>query len=640
MGLIGKILESLALCLSMWGYFFMAFRFGRVKVWFVPVVSMTGTGLALFWGALAGVLKETADLLLLGGLAGAAVFFVFLCRKKIRFPGPSLFGICFAAGTGVFALLTLNLKLIHYDNFSHWALIVKYLLSAGQFPGAGTELVPFRDYPPGSSLFIYYICRYAGHSQGVMLLAQNSLVFSCFFSVFGIVREKRRFLLYSFLGMGCALLSYLNLTIRINSLLVDFLLPLLAMASLAASYRCGEEKGRLCILQILLLGYTGIVKGTGMFFSGIAGIYALWKIVRPGKTVQGKAEAGKTGGETTVQEKRAPGKRSRRLLYAVILIVGTALPFLAWRHHLETDLAGFTGKFEITGRGGEGGPVDEALHDTVIRDFIRMAADPGERAALVFLICIVLAAAAVIFARFKMKRRWNLGRALVIADAAVLFYYAGMLYMYLYTMPAEEALRLAGFERYACSIMVLAAGILIMAAVTDMERSFAVGIDERGAYRAYSSPAAKRRYQYGVLGTFLVAVNFLYSEVNGLRSIQQDYPDTLPGRAERILGDHWYEGEETDEKSYLIIASDREGQVSSGEVRYVCRYFLWAEDVTAADWEEWEQTGEAAGEYDRVIFLDPPGYPGPSASAQDPVSDTVQDSRRDSHADPCAGSES
>jgi len=56
--------------------------------------------------------------------------------------------------------------------------------------------------------------------------------------------------------------------------------------------------------------------------------------------------------------------------------------------------------------------------------------------------------------------------------------------------------------------------------VTDMERSFAVSIDERGPYRAYSSPAAKRRYQYGVLGTFLGAVNFLYSEVNGLRSIQ------------------------------------------------------------------------------------------------------------------------
>ncbi|HJD47255.1 MAG TPA: hypothetical protein H9909_10480 [Candidatus Mediterraneibacter norfolkensis] len=594
MELTGKILRTAALCLSMWGYFFAVFRFGKVKIWFVPIVTMAGMGLVLFWGALAGVLKQTAGLLLLGGLAGAVSFLVLLCRKRIRLPGLSLFGVCFAAGIIVFVWLTLSLKLVHYDNFSHWALIVKYLLSADQLPGADTELIHFRDYPPGSSLFIYYICRYAVHSQGVMLLAQNSLIFACFFSVFGIVREKRRFLLYSFLGMGCAVLSYLNLTIRINSLLVDFLLPLLSMASFAVSYRCREEKGKLCILQILLLGYTGIVKSTGLFFAGIAGVYALWKIFR-----QEKASP-----ETILQGKTAPGKRIRRFLYAVLLVIGMVLPFLAWRYHLETDLAGFTGKFEIGGGGSEGAPVGEALYDAVTRDFIRMALDPEERAVQVFLLCNVLSLAAVLFARLKMKRRWNLGKALVIADIVVLLYHVGMLYMYLYTMPAEEALRLAGFERYACSIMVLAAGMLIMVTVTDMERSFAVSIDERGPYRAYSSPAAKRRYQYGVLGTFLVAVNFLYSEVNGLRSIQQDYANTLPGRVERIVGDHWYEGTETDEKSYLVVASDREGQVSDGEVRYVCRYFLWAEDVDVTDGTDGELLEEADGKYDRVIILD------------------------------------
>lgn len=583
MELFQNILEGMGLCLSMWGYFFVVFRFGKVKVWFVPAVSMTGIGLVLFWGALAGALKQTADLLLLGGLAGSVIFLILLCRKKIRFPGLSLCGVCFAAGTAVFVWLTLDLKLVHYDNFSHWALIVKYLLSADQLPGADTELIPFRDYPPGSSLFIYYICRYAGHSQGVMLLAQNILILACFFSVFGVVREKRRFLLYSSLGMGCAVLSYLNLTIRINSLLVDFLLPLLAMASIALSYRCGEEKGRLCILQILLLGYTGIVKSTGMFFAGTAGVYALWKIVRPEKTPQGKGV--------------------RKLLYAALLIIGMTLPLLAWRYHLKTDLAGFTGKFESGGKAGEA-PVGEELYGSVIRDFITAALDPAGRAVQIFLLCNVLALAAVLYARFKMKRRWNLGRILVAADTVVFLYYAGMLYMYLYTMPAEESLRMAGFERYACSVMVLAAGMLIMGAVTDMEGSFAVSIDERGAYRAYSSPAAKRRYQYAVLGTFLVAVNFLYSEVNGLRSIRQGYNDTLPGQAERIVGDHWYEGTGTDEKSYLIVASDREGQVSDGEVRYVCRYFLWAEDVEVTDGTDRGMLAEAEKNFDQVIVLD------------------------------------
>ena len=109
---------------------------------------------------------------------------------------------------------------------------------------------------------------------------------------------------------------------------------------------------------------------------------------------------------------------------------------------------------------------------------------------------------------------------------------------------------------------------------------------------------------------FFVAVNFLYSEINGLRSIRQHYGETLPGRAEKILGDRWYEGTETDEKSYLIIASDRDGQVSDGEAFYVCRYFLWAEDVEVTDGTDRELLEKAEGKYDRVIVLDPEAAAG------------------------------
>ena len=63
MELFRNIMEAAGICLSMWGYFFAVFRFGKVKVWFVPAVSMTGIGLMLFCGALAGALKQTADLL-------------------------------------------------------------------------------------------------------------------------------------------------------------------------------------------------------------------------------------------------------------------------------------------------------------------------------------------------------------------------------------------------------------------------------------------------------------------------------------------------------------------------------------------------------------------------------------------------
>ncbi len=623
---IWDIGRAALLFLSFWGYFFVIYRFGRVKSWFVPVVCMAGIGLVLFWGGLLDRLAAAADLILTAGL-GCFILFLILCvRRKIKRPAWNLFRVLFVAGAVVFALLSLDLKLIHYDNFSHWALIVKYLLSADRFPGADTVLLPVRDYPPGSSLFIYYVCRYAGRSQGIMLLAQNSMILACFYAVFGIVKEKRRFLLYSFLGAGCAVLSYLNLTIRINNLLVDFLLPLLVMASAVVSYRCREEKGRLCVLQIILLGFTGIVKNTGLFFVGVALVFALAMLFCRGKSDRS---------ERTEKSGRRSVLILSMFLWGMLMIGGAVLPAVVWRYHLNTDLAGFTGKFEqwipaageqedweqsadgqsagelnaeeerlMEQNAGEyGAPVGAAQYGQVTEDFFAAVFDPGSRAAQMFYLCTVLAVGAVIYARIRLKKRWRLGWILPSGIVLLALYYAGMLYMYLFAMPAAEAVQLAGFERYACSVTVLYAGILIMGAVVDIEHSFAVDIDERGPYRAYSSPGAKRRYQYAVLGTIILGVNFLYSEFNGLLSIRADYDISLPGRAEQILGDRWYEGGSTDGKRYLVVASDENGQVSSGEVRYVCRYFLWAPDVEVTESLTVQEREKAEEEYDCIVVL-------------------------------------
>ena len=436
-------------------------------------------------------------------------------------------------------------------------------------------MIPFRDYPPGVSLIIYYICRYAGHSQGMMLLAQNGVLFACFFALAGIVEEKRRFLLYSLLGAGCAMLFYLNLTIRINNLLVDFLLPLLALASMA--YSCRErEKFRLCLGQSLLLGFTGILKGTGLFFAGVAGVYACWRLVQKGR----KKGARKSAASVSVAPIAAV------LAAVLVLAASLAAPFLLWQDHVRTDLAGFEGKFQIIGDAKE-----EASEDLY-----------GQIAS-------VLTAGAFLYARIRLKRKWKLLRVYFLGVLVLATYYGGMLYLYLFTMPEEEAVRLAGFSRYACSGMALFAGMLLLCLVKDVENSFAVDIDERGAYRAYSSPGAKRRYQNAVLVTFLLGMNFFYSECSGLEVIRDGYEETLPGRVQALAGDAWPARGKEDPKRYLVLASDAEGQVSSGEMRYVFRYFLWAEDVEVRDIREpeaWEAEIRE-GKYDRIFWM--PGEP-------------------------------
>lgn len=550
--------------------------------WFVlPLLTAAALGLGLYLGALAGLLRPAARLLWAAGMIGAAWLAVELFKGRARMPGLSLCGFCLAAGSLVFGAVSLRLHLIHYDNFSHWVLMVKYLLVTDHLPDAGAELVVFPDYPPGTALLIWYLCQFLGHSQGVMLLAQNGLLLCCFAALFQAVEEPRRFLLYAVLGMGCSMLSYLNISIRINSLLVDFLLPLLTLASVAVTHR-SRRCPRECILpNLLILGLTTIVKNTGPVFAAIALVWdfcLLW----------------------TQRQKHRPARARGPLCWAVLTGLGSFAPFALWRWHLATALAGYRGKFEA----GSGTPVTPEQRAPLARAFVAAALDPASRATQVFLLGNLLAVGLILGARVVLHRRWRLLPALLAADGVTLGYLAGILWLYLWRMPAEEALRLAGMERYACSIVTFFAGVLLLEVVDAMGHSFAVPIGPEGSYRAFASPDTKRLYQYGVLAAVLLGFIFLYSELNGLLDIEASYPATLPGRVAALTGDIWPEDGKVNPGRYLVAASDRDGQVSSGEVTFVARYFLCAPQVTVTETLDAPTLARARGRYDGILVLD------------------------------------
>lgn len=537
-----EMIGSLGLCLSLAGYMLVLNKKFQVISWFSPLLTVCGMSLVLYIGGLLGALKGTAYIIFFIGILCMVYIGVLTVRQKIRFKKPCLAMVCLGIGSVVFLLLVKKQNLLHYDNFSHWALIVKYLISTGKYPDAADTLISFKDYPVGTSVFIYYVCTFWGREEGIMLAAQTIIILSCFSAIFGIAREKRRFLLYSFLAMGCSMLSYLNLAIRINNLLVDFLLPLMGMASMSMTFRYRTEPIKASLCVAITLGFTGIIKNTGLVFAGIAFVFYLWSVFSVKKLFfrHRAGWVGITGGSV-------------------------CLPYLLWKYHVNYTLTGIESKFRVSSLES----ANSGMHSHIFREFIRIGTDFSGRAIQVFILGNLLVMAMVWFAKTRLKKNWHLGWTLLLADFMIIIYYAGILGLYLYAMPEEEAVRLAGFERYSCSIMLLFAGILILQATVDIENSFAVGIDERGAYMAYSSPEAKRHYQYVVLFSLVLAFNFLYSEANGLISIQEGYKDSLPGKIKEILKDRWYLNGQIDNKRYLAVISDTNGQVSDWSVWYI-----------------------------------------------------------------------
>lgn len=66
---------------------------------------------------------------------------------------PLLYLILFSL---IFFFFLFEKKLLEYDNFSHWGLIVKILFQKNRFPNFMEEnYLMFQEYPLGSATYIY-----------------------------------------------------------------------------------------------------------------------------------------------------------------------------------------------------------------------------------------------------------------------------------------------------------------------------------------------------------------------------------------------------------------------------------------------------------------------------------------------------
>ncbi|KLU57931.1 hypothetical protein EL84_05560 [Paenibacillus sp. VT-400] len=523
---------------------------------FIPVFVFSSIACIVYFAGLAGQLFIGSIILMILGLF---LFRDTLVRAVRRGTKPnvlfSLFQFSFLGGTFIFLLILFQNQLTHYDNFSHWAIVLKQMMSTDAFPTPDSNLIDFKNYPLGTSSFIYYVCRFMGHSQSVMLLAQGLLIFSCFYAMFGIVSEKKRFLLYAFLGLGLSTLSFFNLTIRITNLLVDFLLPIYALAILAVIYQYRNEIKKTCIVVLPLAGLLTIIKSTGIIFAAIGLIFLVY---------------------TWLKHKQ---KFSWKTALAVVgTICGALIPYFSWSWRMATVFQGIDNKFDVATSGIQAGKTPEQMRE-ILWTFLKASTDLTTRPVIGIVIFQLIAIAASVFAIVVLKKKWNLWKALIALDFVLLLYYAGILALYLFSMPLDEAIVLAGFERYASSIVVLFAGGLVLCAAIDLERSFHYRIGEVPDYQSFKTVETKGHYQKGIIGCMAVAATILLSEYNGIVSIAKTYDTTLPYKIHAVTGDRWYPGGQVDNNRYLFYASDRDQQVTNYYMQYVGKYFLYAPHV-------------------------------------------------------------
>lgn len=552
--IITSFLTILLIC-SFLGYMMLTKKFIGVRWEFIPVFVFSSVACITYFCGLAGILLVGSIAVMVSGLIAFIIFLAKILQKKPHFRIQlSFFGFFWIAGSLFFLFILLRSELVHYDNFSHWAIVVKQMLSSDAFPVEGSNLIDFKNYPLGISSFIYYVCRFAGNYRQIMILAQAMLIFSCFYAIFGIISERKRFLLYAFLGLGCTLLSFFNITIRINNLLVDFLLPIYTLSIFVVAYQYRKDYKRAFIIALPLAGLLTVTKSTGIIFAVIGLIFLFYMVFI------------------------YRGSTSRRRIFALSLVILliSILPYMSWSWHTRTTFSEIENKFDLQNM-----PEEKTIEQKqeILDLFIRSGIDISTRPAMGILAFNLAAIAAIIFDALVLKKKWKLLKALIALDIVLLIYYIGILGLYIFSMPLDEALWLAGFERYASSIVVLFAGGLVITATVDIENSFYYRIGQLPDEQAFRNVTNKKRYQKGVIACMAITITLLLSEYNGISSIMRDYDTSLPYKIQKITGDRWYKNGEEDSRRYLFYAPDKDSQVTNFYMQYVGRYFLYSPNV-------------------------------------------------------------
>ncbi|MFT8704789.1 hypothetical protein [Bifidobacterium aquikefiricola] len=567
------IVTTIAMILSYFGYGAAA-RMLHVHKEFIPILVLSSIGCATYICGIFNQLETGSFTILAVGLALLLIIVAWryarpLTRGKtdghVRRTSkpwlPSLFDTLFVIGIICFVFLLHSSRLVHYDNFSHWAIALKEMLLTNAFPTVHSELISFLNYPLGTTSFLYYVCSFAGHSQAVMILGQSMLIFAAFYAVFGIIEQQKRFLLYAFLACGCSILSIFNITIRINTLLVDFILPVLTLAILAIAYRYGDHLVTASAIIAPIAAFLMIVKVTGIVFASIALLYLLQRLLT--------------------------NKRWKSWANCVAVLGFSAASFCTyalWQWHLKiTGIAALSQKFSsnATDVASGGSAKTGAQIHHIITAFTQASLDLNTRAAQGILAANIIAIVVCLIVAFTRAWRWNLWKCLIATDIVLALYYVGILALYIYSMPQSEAQNLAGFDRYSNSIVVLFVGALFMCATIDIERSFRFRVGEVPAYRSFKTFATKNLYQQAVVACTAIALSILLSEYNGLSSIIKAYPTTLPATVSQVTADAWPKHGAVDTTKYLIYGHDTDGQATDYYMQYVVKYYLYAPHVDA-----------------------------------------------------------
>lgn len=417
-----EYIKLLLFVFSFYGYFLSIRKTFKIDISITPIITISLISLFLLTFGLFFNLDFLSNIILFLGL-----FLLPFGMYKAQFTKRDIISISIYSLSLLFFLFELRGQyFLSYDNFSHWATVVKSMYFTNHFPTQNDNLVTFQSYPICSSLWIYYLVRSVKYSESLMMFSQLMISLSCFFSFSSLIKRN-----YFFNVFALVLFSLLALTlnVKVNDLMVDSLLPIVSLSCLPIMF---DKKTLYFSIPILI--FLCQIKASGIFFALVVILIFF------------------------VKNKTLSYLPKGRIFLAFLL--PCLLSILIWKLHLNIT---FTN-------------ISAGKHSFTISYFINTFAEKDIKSCLLVLkrmisnvfylsfsnkhgIYLIAVISLLAFVLNKSKKESKL---FVKTNAIIYLTYFIMVYlMYIFSMPIYEALDLASFSRYMLSISVLILGLYL-----------------------------------------------------------------------------------------------------------------------------------------------------------------------------------
>lgn len=435
--MIGQWVRAAILLLSFCGLCEWVRNRFELNRFIAPYVAASGIILVMMAAGMLRVLKYGAWFLYIAGWS----YWIWNLLTKRRRPDWVLMGaaVIFAAYLGWHLG---PCKSWHTDDFSHWTLAVESLLRRDAFPDVTEKLITFQSYPLGATSFIYYVTRFIGSAEGIRFAAQNFLCGTLMLTIFAHVRGKKKVMMPVAALLFCFLYKFNR---NFQQLQVDWLLSYFGIAIVSAVFYERENLKRAFMVALPGMAAVAVVKNSGLFFAV-------------------------TGAAALVLVAYESGCSKKQIVRMAVAAVGIPIAvFLIWTVHCKLS---YPTALESKHAVSLAAYAEEASSKT-----FRMIAGTAVRMVLrwfrfryieIFAVLLSLSCFAVV----KMLREdqpetaRRLGKYMLSCLGVFVLWLVMIYAMYIFSMPAGETHKLASYDRYMSSGLLLPVGLIMMVLVS------------------------------------------------------------------------------------------------------------------------------------------------------------------------------